>query len=186
MKNYLLETKKCKVVFFGEKKVGKTSIILKYCKNYFSEQYETTSNSYNYQKFVPFEDYQTNIEFLIWDTGLAQRFRSMMLKFYSDADIIVLVYRDGDESFEEIKTFWYKEVKEQMINNPSKSFYNFFLVIYVAKNGCDKNLDISISQEEVEFVSKENINLRMISAKDNIGIGELFKSIGKEFLNKYK
>ena len=65
-------------------------------------------------------------------------------------------------------------------------FIIYFLVIYVVKNGCDKNLDISISQEEVEFISKENINLRMISAKDNIGIGELFKSIGKEFLNKYK
>ena len=118
MKNNILESKKCKVVFFGENNVGKTNIITRYVKNFYNEKYESTNNSVNYHKFLKFEDYNTNIELLIWDTGLSSRFRAMMLKFYTDADVIVLVYKD-ETSFEAIQNFWYKAVKEQMTNNPS-------------------------------------------------------------------
>ena len=34
MKNNILESKKCKVVFFGENNVGKTNIITRYVKNF--------------------------------------------------------------------------------------------------------------------------------------------------------
>lgn len=119
MKNNILESKKCKVVFFGENNVGKTNIITRYVKNFYNEKYESTNNSVNYHKFLKFEDYNTNIELLIWDTGLSSRFRAMMLKFYTDADVIVLVYKD-ETSFKAIQNFWYKAVKEKMTNNPSK------------------------------------------------------------------
>lgn len=56
----------------------------------------------------------------------------------------------------------------------------------MVKNECDNGKDIDVSQSEFDFVSKENVNFRLISAKDNIGITELFKSIGKEYLNKIK
>lgn len=186
MNNNILESKKCKVVFFGENNVGKTNIITRYCKNFFNEHYESTNNSVNYHKFIKFDDYKTNIELLIWDTGLSSRFRSMMLKFYTDADVIVLVYKDI-ESLQAIQNFWYKAVKEQMMNNPSKIlFYIYIIVICVVKNFCDNGKDINVTQEEFDFVNKENVNFRLISAKDDIGINELFKSIGKEFLNKIK
>ena len=104
MKNNILESKKCKVVFFGENNVGKTNIITRYVKNFYNEKYESTNNSVNYHKLLKFDDYNTNIELLIWDTGLSSRFRAMMLKFYSHADVIVLVYKD-EPSFEAIQNF---------------------------------------------------------------------------------
>lgn len=104
MKNNILESKKCKVVFFGENNVGKTNIITRYVKNFYNEKYESTNNSVNYHKLLKFDDYNTNIELLIWNTGLSSRFRAMMLKFYSDADVIVLVYKD-EPSFEAIQNF---------------------------------------------------------------------------------
>ena len=45
MKNNILESKKCKVVFFGENNVGKTNIITRYVKNFYNEKYESTNNS---------------------------------------------------------------------------------------------------------------------------------------------
>ena len=74
MKNNILESKKCKVVFFGENNVGKTNIITRYVKNFYNEKYESTNNSVNYHKLLKFDDYNTNIELLIWDTGLSSRF----------------------------------------------------------------------------------------------------------------
>ena len=55
----------------------------------------------------------------IWDTTGQERFRSLGKNFYKDAYIVLLVYDITRlESFENLKNIWYKELNENVEQNP--------------------------------------------------------------------
>ena len=55
----------------------------------------------------------------IWDTASQERFRSLGKNFYKDAYIVLLVYDITRlESFENLKNIWYKELNENVEQNP--------------------------------------------------------------------
>ena len=55
----------------------------------------------------------------IWDTAGQESFRSLGKNFYKDAYIVLLVYDITRlESFENLKNIWYKELNENVEQNP--------------------------------------------------------------------
>ncbi len=55
---------------------------------------------------------------MIWDTAGQERYRSITKIFYKDANVAILAYDIArKESFEEIKNYWYQQLKE---NAPKK------------------------------------------------------------------
>ena len=62
------------------------------------------------------------MQFDLWDTAGQEQYRSLTMIFYKDAKIILLVYDiTRKETFEEIKKYWYYQVKESAPKNISKS-----------------------------------------------------------------
>ena len=109
-----------KVVLLGEAFVGKTCIINKFFSNEFN--LNTTSNlSAQYvTKKIEFEDGKS-LSFDIWDTIGQEKFRSLNKLFYQGAKAIILVYDiTNKRSFEEIKEYWYNQVKECSQENINK------------------------------------------------------------------
>jgi len=117
------ETIFCKVVILGELEVGKTSIINRYTQNTFQETTLTTVGASFASKTIIFEEYLKTIKFEIWDTAGQEKYRSLTKIFYKDASVAILVYDIcRKQSFEDIKNFWYGQLKEQAPKKLSKIF----------------------------------------------------------------
>ena len=111
----------CKVVLIGESGVGKTSIISRYINNTFKSQLMSTPGANFVTKNVIMEDDNQSIKFEIWDTAGQERYRSLAKVFYKNAAVCVLVYDiTRKTSFNELKNYWYKEIKENAQSNVSK------------------------------------------------------------------
>ena len=111
----------CKVVLIGESGVGKTSIIQRYINNTFKSQLMSTPGANFVTKNVIMEDDNQSIKFEIWDTAGQERYRALAKVFYKNAAVCVLVYDiTRKTSFNELKNYWYKEIKENAQSNVSK------------------------------------------------------------------
>ena len=111
----------CKVVLLGESGVGKTSIISRYTSNIFKSQLMSTPGANFVTKSIIMEDQNQSIKFEIWDTAGQERYRSLAKVFYKNAAVCVLVYDiTRRTSFEELKNYWIKELKENTPEDMSK------------------------------------------------------------------
>ena len=117
---------KFKVVLIGESGVGKTSILLRYISNEFnSQQFSTLGSSY-VDKIIKINN-DKKIKLEIWDTAGQERFRSLAQAFYRNTDVGICVYDITNKaSFEEIKNYWIKDIKENNDDNISKKIINIF------------------------------------------------------------
>ena len=112
---------KCKVVLIGKSGVGKTSIISRYTSNTFKDSLMATPGANFITKRVDFPQDKKVIKFEIWDTAGQERYRSLAKVFYKNASVCVLVYDiTRKSSFEELKNYWIKELKENSPKNISK------------------------------------------------------------------
>ena len=120
----------CKVVLIGESGVGKTSIISRYINNTFKSQLMSTPGANFVTKNVIMEDENQSIKFEIWDTAGQERYRSLAKVFYKNAAVCVLVYDiTRKTSFDAIKNYWVKELKENAPKDISKSKNIFILLL---------------------------------------------------------
>ena len=115
-----------KVCLVGQSGVGKTCIIERFVNDEFRED-EPPSISASYsEKLIQFDEYEGKaIKFHIWDTAGQEKYRSIGKIFYKDANAAILVYDiTNQKSFDEIKNYWYEEIKANTPENTNK--YNFY------------------------------------------------------------
>ena len=119
------EAKTCKVVLLGESGVGKTCIISRYTNNTFEENIMSTTGASYCGKAMTFDEYGgKTIKFEIWDTAGQEKYRALTKIFYKDAAVAILVYDiTRRKSFDEIKNYWYNQIKETGKANISKNKY---------------------------------------------------------------
>ena len=125
----------CKVILVGESGVGKTCIIIRFINNeYYEEAPSTTGASFATQTFE-FEEYNKKLQYDIWDTAGQEKYRGLAKIFYKNAAIAILVYDiTNRKSFEEIKNYWYEQIKNNGSPNISKIIlfkYFCFLMKYM-------------------------------------------------------
>ena len=166
----------CKVVLIGESGVGKTSIMERFVNNKFSSVLMTTTGASFKAKLVDFPEDKSSIKFDIWDTAGQERFRSLAKVFYKNAAVCVLVYDITQKvTFEEIKKYWYNEIKE----NTKKG-----VVIAICGNKCDQYDLEDIPEKDVKAYAKSiGAIFSTTSAKTNEGIDDMFINIGKKILH---
>ena len=114
--------KTCKVVLLGESGVGKTCIIARFINNTFEDNIMSTTGASYAGKTMAFDEFQgKSIKFEIWDTAGQEKYRALTKIFYKDAGVAILVYDiTRKESFDEIKNYWYNQIKEFAPKNISK------------------------------------------------------------------
>ena len=116
-----------KVCLIGQSGVGKTCIINRFVNDEFRED-EPPSISASYsEKFIKFDEDEYEgkiIKFHIWDTAGQEKYRSIGKIFYKDANAAILVYDiTNKKSFDEIKKYWYEEIKANTPENTNKYYY---------------------------------------------------------------
>ena len=166
-----------KAVLVGETAVGKTCIISRFIHDQFDPNSISTTAAMCVTKTMTFDEFKGKcIKFEIWDTAGQEKYRSLTKIFYKDAKAAILVYDiTRRESFDEIKTYWYNQMKENAPKN---------IIIGIAGNKCDLFEDEKVPENEAKQFAKEiGAIFRLTSANRSIGIEELFKAIGSTMLD---
>jgi len=124
--------KVCKVVLLGESGVGKTCIIERFIDDYFENGKPPTHIASFRAKTMTFEKFQgKSVKFEVWDTAGQERYRSLNKIFYKDAGAAILVYDiTTKKSFEEIREYWYNQIKDNAPKNISKRIFYYYLFLF--------------------------------------------------------
>ena len=100
-----------KVVLIGESGVGKTSIITRYTTDSFLSVMLATTGASFASRTIEVDNQK--IKFEIWDTAGQEQYRSIAQIFYKNTSGCILVYDISKrETYDEIKDYWIKEIKE--------------------------------------------------------------------------
>lgn len=105
-----------KVVLIGNSSVGKSSLLRRFTDSTFHETYLATIGvdfrfkyPTDHRRSIPVAN--STVKLQIWDTAGQERFRTITGTYYKGAQGIVLVYDiTKRESFEELESYWLKEV----------------------------------------------------------------------------
>ncbi|EGR27119.1 hypothetical protein IMG5_201440 [Ichthyophthirius multifiliis] len=176
-----------KVVLVGEGRVGKTSIALRYCKNEYTDQQDTTINASYLEKQIVLPDDEI-INIAIWDTAGQEKFRAIASMYYNDAECAIIVYDISyKESFDKVDfLFKIKKIILIKFQNQVKSwvkelqeYANDKIIICIAGNKSDLEGIRQIDKKQAEEFAKSIGGYHFsVSAKANIGIKEMFQYIG--------
>ena len=158
-----LESINCKVVLLGETGVGKTCLIERYTKSEFHDNFAPTLGGTFIEKEVAYKSYNKTIKFQIWDTAGQEKYRSINKLFYSDANIAILVYDiTRKETFDEIKNYWYEQVKENAPKN---------IQMVIVGNKSDLYEFQEVPTEDVKQYAEEfGVSAYECSAKTSVGV----------------
>ena len=164
-----------KAVLIGESGVGKTCIINQFMNKEFNENTFATIIVQFCRKKFEFQG-NKNITLDIWDTAGQEKFRSLNRIFYQNAKAVILVYDITiKESFDEIKNYWYGQIKENCDND---------VIIAIAANKSDLYEERKVGNEEGEEYAKSiGAFFASTSAKDDSGITSLFENIAMKILD---
>jgi small GTP-binding protein len=114
-------TETVKVVLLGEAGVGKTCIISQFISGIFDPDTISSLSAQFITKTLDYKKYDKSLKFEIWDTAGQERYRALAKVFYKNAAVCVLVYDiTRKSSFEELKNYWVKEIKENAPQDISK------------------------------------------------------------------
>lgn len=128
-----------KLVILGESAVGKSSLVLRFVKNTFSENQESTIGAAFLTQTIKLEGNTLKFEF--WDTAGQERYNSIAPMYYRGAHAAIVVYDvTKRESFERAKR-WVTELLRNVEND---------IVISFIGNKIDLD-ESSSSLREVEF-----------------------------------
>ena len=108
-----------KVVLVGQTHTGKTSLISRLIDDNYNDNFISTSVASNSTKTFTYTEQELTLD--IWDTAGQEQFRALNKVFYKNAIIVILVYDITErKTFEELVNYWYNEIKDKCIKNPSK------------------------------------------------------------------
>jgi small GTP-binding protein len=166
----------CKLVLLSDSGVGKTCIISRYISGTFDENSATTNGASYCSKNVNYEKLGKNLLLDIWDTAGQEKYKALTKFFYKDAAVCILVYDiTRKETFDNLKNFWYSQLKENSGSN---------VVLGVAGNKCDLYESEEVKESEArQFAEEIGAIFELTSAQNNTGINELFFEVGNKYLD---
>ena len=169
-----------KVTVIGDGRVGKTSLIKKFTKGKFQEDYIKTIGA-QFSKFDA-EISGDTIKLLFWDIAGQDEFFFLHPTFYRESRAAIIVYsleenNLGKRSFEHI-TDWHGDIIKYCGDIPIVVFAN--KVDLIEENNLDK-MNIQEFVKERDF-----LGYFLTSAKTGQGVHEAFNVIINELYSKYK
>ena len=164
------------IILIGDSGVGKSNLYMRYFENKFEENFISTIGMDRQTKFIKYNNaiYKVNIS----DTAGQERFRSLPLKYYQNADGALLLFDVTNEnSFRNINA-WIEE-----LNKNSRSLKQSLFLI---GNKIDlPNRKIKIDKIK-ELAEKLQLQYYEISCKINLNIYEVISRLIIDCINNIK
>ncbi|OHS96295.1 Ras-related protein Rab-6.1 [Tritrichomonas foetus] len=166
-----MEEPKHKVVLIGDPMVGKTAILTRLIKNYFTESYMSTIGSGFGSWDATVSDRLINLQ--IWDTAGQEKYRSLGPIFYQNAEVAIIVYSLKDGNSENSIRDWIDQFLAFSINSP---------IIAIVANQYDRQ---QISTHAMKKLADDKGYIFIeTSAKTGKGILDLFHIVAQHLYSK--
>ena len=166
-----------KILTLGDTTVGKTSIILRFTKEKYTENRLATIGVDFKSQIMQIEN--NRVKVLIWDTAGQERFKNIASQYYNGGDGAILVFDITNKSTFERISYWLNEL------NQKKDLKELALVLVGNKIDLKDNRQVS-SEEAQSFAKQNNIKYFETSAQENIGIDEVMNYIVGECVSIIK
>ena len=127
-----------KIVLIGNSGVGKTSIALRYKEGKFNDNPKATVGASYFMKDVGFRD-GSMLRLHIWDTGGAEKFKTVAPLYYRGAHAALVVYSVMDENSFRSMDDWLKQLDD---HNDIEKMLKFVI---------GNKSDVEKSERRVEF-----------------------------------
>jgi len=126
-----------KIIMVGNSGVGKSSLVLRFTEDFFSEGFISTIGEDFKDRILEINEKEVALH--VWDTAGQERFRSLTTLYYRGSQVIVIVFSVTDKkTFEDVK-IWYNEAIEKSS-----------AIIFLVGNKTDLVEERVISKEEGE------------------------------------
>jgi len=169
-----------KITVIGDGAVGKTSLIQKFTKGAFTDDYiKTIGAQFSvYDKIID----RDMIKLLFWDVASQMDFDFLRPSFFNNSVAAIIVYsleenELGEKSFKHIHN-WAKEIKEYCGDIP----------VVILGNKVDLVDENNLENSEIEKIidEKNYLGYFITSAKTGKGVIDAFNAIINELYIKYK
>jgi len=161
-----------KLLIIGNAGVGKSSILVRFADNIFTQSYITTIGVDFKIRTIEVEGKKIKLQ--IWDTAGQERFRTITATYYRGAHGVVVVYDLTDaESFTGVQK-WINEIQNHCEDVPR---------VLVGNKVDSPNRVVEKNDAEM-YAQQQNIKYFETSAKSNIGVEEMFTEITRQALHQ--
>ena len=149
-------------IMIGDSQVGKSCFLMRYLRDSFSNSFLTTVGMDKEARLIKIKD--EIIRLVLWDTAGQERFRSIPIKYYQNADgVLILFDLNNKNSFINVNN-WAEDYKK----NTNKNKTNMFLI------GNKLDLTREVTKEEAIQKAKElGASYYEVSCKTNVNINEV-------------
>lgn len=159
------------LLLLGDGKVGKTSLILRFCDNYFSQVHLATIGIDFKLKDIEL-DSGTKMKLKLWDTAGQERYKTITTNYFKSAEGIIIVYDITErQSFANVKK-WLEQIKQ---------FARRDICKILIGNKCDLEEKRRVTFDEGnELASSNHIKFYETSSKDGLNVNDAFIDIAKD------
>ena len=180
IENEQIDYLKFKLIVVGDQNTGKSSLINRYAKGTFEENYQATIGIDFLWKTIFI--YDQEVRLILYDTAGQEKFRSLIPMYIREAQIILLIYDISNKaSFSSIPT-WFSQILD--VKNDEAVF-----VLVGNKNDLKDEREVTFAEGK-KFADEKNIIFEEVSAKNGNKIDQLFttkiyEAIYKKFKKKF-
>lgn len=158
-----------KLVMLGASGVGKSSLALRFVKDFFDEDHQSTMGACFLIKEVHVDNVIVKLE--IWDTAGQERYQSLAPLYYRSAEAAIIVYDATNYSSFSKAKIWVKELKER----------SDVCVIILVSNKMDLPDKKRVNTEDaMDYADNERILFMEASAKTGHNVQEIFNTIAQK------
>lgn len=163
-----------KVIVVGNGQVGKTSMITRFAKGIFTNEYKKTIGVDFLEKTLHLSTIGEEVTYMLWDTAGQEEYAEITRNYYKGAGAAILAFSTTDRpSFDAIEN-WHDKVRNECGN----------IVIVLVQNKVDLMDDAAMEAREVEFLAKKlKLKLYRTCVKDDLNVSEVFQHLGAEFVS---
>jgi len=152
-----------KILIIGDSGTGKSSLLLRFCDDFFSENFISTIGVDFKIKTIKIDNKLIKLQ--IWDSAGQERFRTLTTTYYRGAHGVMIIYDVTDRaSFLNIG-MWLNEIDRHASENVTK------IIVGNKSDRTDKQIDYETAKA---YSEKLEIKLLESSAKDNVNVNEAF------------
>ena len=180
IENEQIDYLKFKLIVVGDQNTGKSSLINRYAKGTFEENYQATIGIDFLSKTIFI--YDQEVRLILYDTAGQEKFRSLIPMYIREAQIILLIYDISNKaSFSSIPT-WFSQILD--VKNDEAVF-----VLVGNKSDLKDEREVTFAEGK-KFADEKNIIFEEVSAKNGNKIDQLFttkiyEAIYKKFKKKF-
>lgn len=164
-----------KVIVVGNGQVGKTSMITRFSKGIFTNEYKKTIGVDFLEKKMYLSEVGEEVTFLLWDTAGQEEYDAITRTYYKGAVACILAFSTVDrDSFDAVES-WFNKVFDECGN----------ICMVLVQNKVDLMDDAKMEAKEVEILAQKlKLKLYRTCVKDDLNVSEVFTHLGGEFVRR--